>query len=234
MIRYLWEKENICMRDMPRPGLSYLLPVSRELYATRVYLRRFRHRDAQPLLDLLVRNESWLAMGLPPLPARFELSDMKQEILRRQRLERQGSRLDLAIFDKESHRLVGEVSLHSISWGIQLSGGLGFWLAESSAGNGLMKEALATMLSFVFEESPLHRIWAATTHCNVRTQELLRRLGFTHDGTIRQELFLAGTWQDMHHFSLLRDEYDNLAERWISKGYLGIHPNQKARHGKQR
>lgn len=218
------------MRDIPRPGLSYLLPVSRELHATRVYLRRFRHRDAGPLLALLVNNEEWLAMGLPPLPAKFTLSDMRNEILRRQRLERQGSRLDLAIFDKETNQLVGEVSLHSISWGIQLSGGLGFWLAESSAGRGLMKEALATMLSFVFEESPLHRVWAATTNGNTRTQQLMRRLGFHHDGTMRQELFLAGAWQDMHHFSLLRDEYDSLAESWIKQGYLGIRkPDSRSR-----
>ena len=212
------------MEHSPRLGLSFLLPVSRRLFARHILLRRFRKADAAELLALWQNNREWLSSGMSPLPDGFSEPDMQLEIRKRQRLEQKGRRLDLAICDQTDQQCLGEVSIHSLSWGIQLSGGLGFWIDQDFASRGLMKEAVATACSFAFEESPLHRIWAASTLQNTSSQRVLKALGFKQDGTLRQELFLEGRWQDMLHFSLLRDEYDQLAETWIKSGFLGSSP----------
>ena len=53
----------------------------------------------------------------------------------------------------------------------------------------------------------LHRIEAVVDEGNERSQGLLRKLGFMHEGTLRQRQFVAGRFRDEYHFGLLKDEW---------------------------
>jgi len=53
----------------------------------------------------------------------------------------------------------------------------------------------------------LHRIEASVDDANARSQGLLRTLGFTHEGTLRQRFAWRGRFLDERHYGLLRDEW---------------------------
>jgi len=53
----------------------------------------------------------------------------------------------------------------------------------------------------------LHRIEAVTDDINERSKGLLRKLGFTHEGTLRLRFYFRGRFWDEHYFGLLKDEW---------------------------
>jgi ribosomal-protein-alanine N-acetyltransferase len=73
---------------------------------------------------------------------------------------------------------------------------LGYQVARSHQGQGLMAEALGELNAFVFRELRLHRIMANHIPENVRSAKLLQCLGFRREGVAKEYLFIAGAWRD--------------------------------------
>ncbi|WIG59745.1 MAG: hypothetical protein OJF49_002492 [Ktedonobacterales bacterium] len=89
----------------------------------------------------------------------------------------------------------------------------GYELRRAFWRQGIMREALTAMLTFVFDEMRLHRIEAVVDDVNERSKALLRALGFTHEGTLRQRFFFRERFLDEHYFGLLRDEWQDAGVR---------------------
>ncbi len=73
---------------------------------------------------------------------------------------------------------------------------LGYKLDERSQGHGYMTEALTAAIDYLFTTQRLHRIQANYMPHNQRSAAVLRRLGFTIEGTARNYLFIGGQWRD--------------------------------------
>lgn len=86
-------------------------------------------------------------------------------------------------------------------------GELGYELHPAHWRQGIMAEAIPAVLSFGFRELGLHRIEAVPSAINPPSSSLLRKLGFTHEGTLRQRIFFRGAFQDELTFSMLADEW---------------------------
>lgn len=115
----------------------------------------------------------------------------------------------------------------SIRWGITLRGedvvigscGLflfdegyhrattGYELGRAYWRGGVMSEALAAVLEVGFSSMGLHRIEAVVDDVNERSKALLRKLGFSHEGTLRERFHFRDRFLDEHYFGLLRDEW---------------------------
>ncbi|HOY69089.1 MAG TPA: GNAT family protein [Candidatus Ozemobacteraceae bacterium] len=198
------------------------MPPGRRLYGSRITLARLDARHAPALATLMAANRRWLETWMPALPETFTADDVRHGISLEQREIRKGTRLDLGIFlEAAPRRLIGRIALHTVQWGIIRSAGIGYWIDETHAGRGLMKEAVATLVSFTFEEVQLHRIWAGIQPANLRSRSLVEELGFALEGLHRRELFIAGDWQDQLQYALLEEEYDRLADGWIRNRWLG-------------
>ncbi len=78
---------------------------------------------------------------------------------------------------------------------------------------GLGTEALRLWLAYLFTNSTVHRIGAATWSFNPRAIALLKKLGFTHEGTERQVAQWQDRWQDRLYFGLLRSEWEAARDR---------------------
>ena len=65
------------------------------------------------------------------------------------------------------------------------------------------------------------RGWLNISIENQPTLAVARRLGFKKEGTLRQSLFINGAWRDSQLFSLLEDDYDSIADTWITNRFLG-------------
>ncbi len=209
------------MLQKPPEVFAGLMPLSRTLYAGRIYLRRCRKHDARDLFELLGQNHSWLSEWLQPQPEKLKIESVASLIAEDHILARRGQRLDLGIFLRHDERMIGRIAMHSVDYGIQRSAGLSYWLDQGMTGRGLMKEAIATLTSFAFEEACLHRVWLHIINENLSSLALAGRLGFAKEGTARQSLFVNGAWRDATMFAMLEDDYDRLADTWIKHKYLG-------------
>src|SRR5256885_8861952 len=99
-------------------------------------------------------------------------------------------RLNFYLFDEVFHRAKTAYELNRAFWR-----------------QGMMTEAMSAIITSAFTELGLHRIEAVTDDINERSKGLLRKLGFTHEGTLRLRFYFRGRFWDEHYFGLLKDEW---------------------------
>jgi ribosomal-protein-alanine N-acetyltransferase len=83
----------------------------------------------------------------------------------------------------------------------------GYELHRAYWRQGLMAEAMSAVLTFGFSELGLHRIEANVAASNTPSRALLRKLGFTFEGNLRQRYVFRAHFEDEHCFGLLKDEW---------------------------
>ncbi len=86
-------------------------------------------------------------------------------------------------------------------------GELGYDLRRSYWGKGIMSEALRAVIQFGFEKMELNRIEVTTRSDNMRSINMLCRLGFQKEGVIREAVYWKGKFYDQVLFSLLKKEW---------------------------
>jgi len=106
----------------------------------------------------------------------------------------------------EGH-VIGQCCLWNIDHGMKHAE-LGFELLRSHWKHGLMNEALTAVLDHGFDVMGLNRIEASPLSVNLASQKVLVKLGFRHEGTLRQRHFSDGQWHDEMWFGLLKNEWE--------------------------
>ena len=86
---------------------------------------------------------------------------------------------------------------------------IGYSLHPDFWGQGFASEALASLLTHLFDDHRIHRIVAVTGIDNTRSRALLARLGFRHEGTFVESFCEFGTqrWVDDAGYALLAREW---------------------------
>jgi ribosomal-protein-alanine N-acetyltransferase len=103
--------------------------------------------------------------------------------------------------------LVGFVNINNIVRGALQSGFLGYGAFASHAGRGLMTEGLRAVIDRAFGELGLHRLEANIQPDNGRSIELVKRLGFEHEGFSRRYLRVDGDWRDHERWALRTENW---------------------------
>ncbi|MBC3948372.1 GNAT family N-acetyltransferase [Pseudomonas sp. DOAB1069] len=83
---------------------------------------------------------------------------------------------------------------------------LGYWLMPTYWRQGLLTDALPSVFRYAFEVMGVHRIHADVEPANEASCALLRKLGFHHDGTLRDVELKDGEFLSLHQYSLLRTD----------------------------
>ena len=83
---------------------------------------------------------------------------------------------------------------------------LAYWLDPDAWGQGYATEAAGRLVKYGFDQRALRKWSAKIVGGNDRSVAVVERLGFTKEGTHRQEWYLDGAWRDMLWFGLLRTE----------------------------
>jgi RimJ/RimL family protein N-acetyltransferase len=82
------------------------------------------------------------------------------------------------------------------------------WLVPEARGEGYAREAVERLLAYGFEELGLHRIASEAPAGDQRRMALLEGVGFTHEGTRREDTFADGSYHDTHCYGLLATEWE--------------------------
>jgi ribosomal-protein-alanine N-acetyltransferase len=84
---------------------------------------------------------------------------------------------------------------------------LGYKIDYEYEGKGLMFEALEASIRYVFEDLKLHRIMANYMPINLRSANLLNRLGFKIEGFAKNYLLINNKWEDHVLTALSKEEW---------------------------
>ncbi|MEW6015960.1 MAG: GNAT family protein [Candidatus Zixiibacteriota bacterium] len=74
-------------------------------------------------------------------------------------------------------------------------------------GLGIGRVVLKKMLKYAFNDLHMHRVWAVVAKGNDRSERLMRGVGFSREGVMREALIIAGEFTDLLCYSLLEKEY---------------------------
>lgn len=113
-------------------------------------------------------------------------------------------RLGLSLCD--GGRVVGTVSLFNRSESNRRAE-IGYALARSMWGRGLMHEALVQWLGWAFGPLGLHRLEADVDPANLASRRSLERLGFRQEGLLRERWIVDGVVSDSVLYGLLAREW---------------------------
>jgi len=113
----------------------------------------------------------------------------------------------LAIVLKDAERHIGNAGLHSIDY-LNRSAEFGLLIGEKDAwGQGYGPEAGRAIIDYGFNQLGLHRIFLRVYSFNERAQRVYDKLGFVHEGALRESYFRSGRFHDTLVMSVLQSEW---------------------------
>lgn len=117
-----------------------------------------------------------------------------------------GKDFTYGIFSADETRCLGGTGLHTRLGPVVRE--IGYWIRKDSIQQGLATEVAAALTKVAFEIDQVVRV---EIHCdpdNTRSAAVARKLGYTHEATLRQRTMRDNApARDTMIWSLLRDEY---------------------------
>jgi len=179
----------------------------RMLVGKRVVLRTLRQADLDRLYDLAAdvrqMGDYW-PLGVPSeirWKSRFAETGWWEE-----------DHGGLLITDHEDNVLGHVVFFKPMSYGNTYELGYRIYRSENW-GKGYMSEAVSLITAFLFETKPVDRIQATTIVGGKGSEAVLKKCGFQFEGVMRKAIFHHGVSQDLHLYSLIREDCGPLKER---------------------
>ena len=188
---------------MSQPNISN--PAYR-IETARLVVRCYEPNDATLLAESVSENIEHLKPWMPWAYAEPEPFEVKVA-----RVKRFRGMFDLqqdyvyGIFNQEGARQLGGTGLHTRLGDDQLE--IGYWIHKDFTNQGLVTESTAALVRVAFEIIHIHRL---EIHCdpgNVASASIPRKLGFTHEGTLRAKTRFLDRWSDSMIWGLLDIEY---------------------------
>ena len=110
----------------------------------------------------------------------------------------------LAVTRPDEDRVIGFARIApSGPWAAKL----GYAIGADHWGKGYATDAARVLLRFAFTTLGRHRVTAAIGPENEASIAVVKRIGFTYEGQLRDHVFTNGAWRDSQLYSLLEPEY---------------------------
>lgn len=156
---------------------STLIP---ELKTERLILNRIEKTDHTNIYHGLSHPEVIKYYGV----SYTSLEAVKEQMDWYENLEKSRSGMWWAIREKAGLDFIGAIGINDYQKEHKKAE-LGFWLVPEFWGQGIIREAGFTVIEFVFNELKLHRLEAYVETKNISSAKTLGKLGFIHEGRMR-------------------------------------------------
>jgi ribosomal-protein-alanine N-acetyltransferase len=195
-------------------------PIS--LHGRRVVLRTLTESDYPSWIEVRQRCHDWLLKWEPRSVHSSHLAEDQRSFASRCSLrerERQlGTGFGFGIFHQG--RFIGEITLSSVQRGPLQSAYIGYWIDEAVAGQGLMPEAVVTMLQYAFDTLRLHRVEINIIPRNVASRRVVEKLGVRCEGVAERYLEIDGAWEDHARYAVTAEEWAERAPELVATWLL--------------
>ena len=168
-----------------------------------VRLRLFEERDAGELYALADDNRARLSEWMP-WAAEQTLDETLDYIRRTRRQIADDDGMTTAVM--VDGRIAGSVGVHAIAWH-RAATSVGYWLGAEFEGRGLMTAAVRAYVDHAFGPWALNRVEISAAVGNVRSRAIPERLGFTHEGVLREFQTVGDRRLDLVSYSVLAREW---------------------------
>jgi len=168
----------------------------------RLAVRPVQERD---LAALLAVNGDAQTVQFLPYAQWQAMADAQAWLQRMRTLEDGGTARQYVIATRDGDEAIGTVLLFRLEAASQRAE-LGYVLGRAHWGRGLAREALQGVCAALFDAAMVRRLEAEVDPDNLASAALLRSLGFSHEGRLRQRWSAKGRTYDVDAWGLLAGE----------------------------
>lgn len=168
-----------------------------------IRLRLLEDTDADRLFAMIDACRDYLGRWLPWVRHNTEVDDSVDFIHRARRKFGRDESIQTGMVYRGT--LCGVVGVHLDEHGQK--GEVGYWIHRDFQGHGIVTRSCRALLDYVFEHRRLHRAVVRAATDNERSRAIPERLGFTHEGTMREAGRHTDRHVDLELYSLLRREW---------------------------
>lgn len=177
------------------------------VHTERLVLRCWTPDDVFLIQTAIAENLEHLRAWLPW--ALYEPEELADKI---ERLRRYRGDFDLdrdyvyGIFNREETKVLGSIGLHTrLGRGVRE---IGYWVHKDHTNQGLATEVSAALTQVAMVIDQVQRVEIHCDPCNVASAAVPRKLGFTHEATLRyRTVSPVGELRDTMVWTLLAAEY---------------------------
>jgi ribosomal-protein-serine acetyltransferase len=178
------------------------------MFSTRIrsdlVLRILTERDAATIFARVDQDRAYLREWLPWVDASRSADDTLAFI--RSSREQLAAETGFSAGLWHAGQFAGVIGMHKIER-MYRKGELGYWLGEAFQGKGVMTDACRAVVSYALGELELNRIEILCATGNGKSCALPRRLGFTHEATLREAQLVHDRYHDLHLFAMLKRDW---------------------------
>lgn len=110
--------------------------------------------------------------------------------------------------ENTTKKFIGVIGINNLSL-VHSKAELGFWLLPEQTKKGFVTEACKAVLKFCFTTLKLNRVEATIETENELSINVIKKLGFIHEGTFREYELNKGKRIDLMMWSILKKEFTN-------------------------
>jgi RimJ/RimL family protein N-acetyltransferase len=138
----------------------------------------------------------------------YTIEDVKDFIENRisSQIDQEDSWFQFVILTRVENQIIGDIGMHFISKENRLVE-LGVTIAQKYQGKGYATETMIGAINFLFKELGKHRIICSIDPRNLKSEALVKRLGFRKEAHFKKSLFLWNEWVDDMIYALLNEEW---------------------------
>jgi len=111
------------------------------------------------------------------------------------------------IFHKEDNKPIGLTGFLHINW-LNRNANLFINIGEMEYwGRGLAEEVAKLVIQYGFEELNFHKIFTSIFTPNKRSLKVAKKIGFIHECTLKEEIFVNGEYVDREKYALFKRDW---------------------------
>jgi ribosomal-protein-serine acetyltransferase len=179
--------------------------------STGLDLRLVEARDAPALFALTDKNRDRLREWLPWLDVTNTVADTLSFIAAQQNAHEKTGAGAMGIWAGET--LAGVAGFNTVDLTNRIAT-IGYWLGERHTGHGMMTRVCRALTNYAIDTLDVNRVVIACATGNARSRAIPLRLGFLHEGTLRDAEWLYDHFVD-------HDIYAMLAPDWLRMRHGG-------------
>ncbi|RYM05561.1 N-acetyltransferase [Sporolactobacillus sp. THM7-7] len=177
----------------------FIFPVDND-----IQLKLFEQDDVDVLFALVDRNREYLRRFLPWVDEVASADHYYASIAGWIDQLKQGRGFQAGILYRGE--LSGMIGFHPHDWRNRKTS-IGYWLSEDKQGRGIMTRSCRAVIDDAFRTTTLNRIEISAATQNEKSRAIPERLGFTHEGRIREAEWIYDHFVDHEIYSLLRSDW---------------------------
>ncbi|WP_338761584.1 GNAT family N-acetyltransferase [Bernardetia sp. ABR2-2B] len=170
----------------------------------RLYLRPIDIEDAEEVFEYKSNKKANKFQGFIP-KNKEEVEDFIQKKTARE-INIENTWFQFVIIHERDTKIIGDVGLHFLEGGNNQVE-FGITLNSEYQQQGYAKEAMKTVISYLFRDLNKHRIIASIDPRNISSIKLMKSLNMRKEAHFEKSLFFKNEWVDDLIYAILKEEY---------------------------